>query len=721
MRKLAIFAAFFALAAAVFVYWISDVRVFWITGACLLLSAFGRGIKLHRLSIAALGMAAGFLWCLCYQQFVIKNAAALDGEQTTAEVQITQTPYETTYGAAAHCKWEGHQGILYGPEDLMKATPGDLVTASFNVSVTDKTNLLADGVALRLYAKGTIEIHEGEASFPQKVRLWLNGEISRLFEGDTEALVKALLLGDTKELSYEISNEMSVAGVRHAVAVSGMHVSILLAMVSILCARQPRLMAILGIPIVLLFVFVTGAAPSVCRAAVMQIILLTVPLVHRENDSLTALCAAGLILLLHSPWCIADVGFQLSFAATAGLITMSGPIGKRIRGLRKKHGPILEFLASGVSATLSATLATLPLTIFYFKMVSVAAILVNLLVLWAITGIFVLGLCACILGSISAPVVWVVTILSRYVLTVCDLVCAFPYAAAYFQNIPLMIWAVVSYFVVAVIFTFKRAPARWLLSAMTIGFLFCIAAARFRFLSPPWQFTVLDVGQGQCILLRIDDYTALVDCGGSYSEETGEKAARYLHSAGVTHIDALILTHYDADHAGGAEQFLSRVRTDMVFLPPVVEQSDLAQSIREATDYEYEVSSYLNIEIEDHGQIQIFPPVSQENANNSGITILATAGEYDMLITGDLDDEAELLLLGKWDLPQVDVLLAGHHGAKTSTSAELLLETKPNVVVISAGADNRYGHPHEETMARLEQAGVQIRRTDQEGDITFVP
>lgn len=718
MRKLAIFSAAFALAAAIFVYLLSDARVIWIAGACLALSVLGRLLGLKRVAIAGLGISVGFLWSLCYQQIWLKDAILLDERDEIVTVRVSQLPYETNYGAAAHCRMDRYEAILYGDDSLLSVQPGDTVLCRVQIETqNDSLYLRSDGIILCLYADGELSITEGSPNVPEYIRLWLQSRIDMLYEGEAAGLVKALLTGDRSGLSYETTNELSVVGLSHAVAVSGMHVSILLTMVAMLCGYQPRLMALLGIPVTILFALMTGASPSVCRAAVMQILLLAAPLVRRERDNATTLGAAALILLVQNPWCIASVSFQLSFAAVAGLMLFSGRMQRRILRLKKKPGKVLRFIASGVSATLGATLPTLPLTIFYFGMVSVVAPLTNLLSLWAVTGVFTFGLSSCLIGPVVA---WVAAMLSEYVLALSGFMASFPYAAAYLQNIPLMIWAVMLYFLLAAFLLFDRMPVRWIMCCMTAGFLACIVSAHLQFSLQPWRLTVLDVGQGQCLVLQIGSYTAIIDCGGSDPQEAGEEAARFLHSAGMTHADALILTHYDEDHAGGAVQFLRRVHTDAVYLPVTEDAQQIAKSIEETAEEIHYVTSVVEIELP-NGKLTLFPPISQENDNNGGVCVLATAEEYDILITGDLDAGAESLLIANWDLPDVELLLAGHHGARTSTSGALLLTVRPETVAISVGADNSYGHPHEETLARIRQIGAEIYRTDQMGNLYFVP
>lgn len=728
MRKLAIFTAAFAAAAAVSVYWLQDVRALWAAGVCLVVSLVGWRLRAEPIRLAALGLAAGLLWPMAYGQLWLGRAAELAGTEQDITVTLLEQPRETQYGSSALCRLEGYDAVLYADESLLDQAPGTHVACTarieasgLDVSQGESLYLRSNDVVLCLYTQSELETEPGTPSLPIRLRHWLQQRLELLYQGDAAALLRALLTGDRSQLSYAVQNDLSVAGMRHAVAVSGMHVSMLLALLSLLCGRNPRLTAFLGIPVVALFALMTGASASVCRAAVMQILLLCAPLLRREPDPPTSLAAAALVLLIQNPWAIASVSFQLSFAAVAGLLLFSGPIQRRILALSRRPGRVLRFAAGVVSASLGATVLTLPLTVFYFRMVSLAAIAANLLGLWAVTGCFTLGLLSCLLGPAGPVLAWPAALLARYVLALCRILAAWPYAAAYPQNWPLMVWGICAYGLALLWLISKRKlPVLWPLCGLTAAFLVCILAARWQFVRSPWQFTALDVGQGQCLLLRCGDFSAVIDCGGSYGPEAGEQLARTLHSAGVTRTDALILTHYDADHAGGAEQLLHRVTIDSLFLPDMADSSGVRAALEESGSRVFQVNTTMEITFPG-GKILLYPPVSGENDNNSGVCVLATAAEYDILVTGDLDQYAEMRLLSRQTLPAVELLVAGHHGSAGATSQILLDTVQPETVLISVGKDNPYGHPAQETLDRIARTGAEILRTDELGTITIKP
>ncbi len=729
MRKLAIFTAGFAMAAALCVYMVLEARALWFAGACLLLSPLALAGKRRRLCVLALGLAVGFTWCTGYRQLWLAPADRLCRQEQVVTVSLTEDPVEIGYGVRARAEWTAenrtYEVFFYGNDDLLDAKAGDRVTALVQAEPTgldlregETLYQRSSGTVLRLFAKEELCLEEGEAAWTARLRQSLQERMDAMYQGETAGLLRALVTGDRSGLSYQTENDLAVAGLSHAIAVSGMHVAMLLSMISFACGRNPRLTAMIGIPVIVVFTVLTGASPSAIRSAVMYTLILLAPLAGRESDQVTNLAFAALVLLMENPWSISSVSSQLSFAAVLGLMLMARPIRDRLLPSKGRAGRIRQFLAASVASSLSAIMATLPLTALYFRSISLAAVLVNVLALWAVTGIFVLGLLSCLVPILH----WPVAALSQYVLTLSRWAARFPYAAAYGAFLPMMIWAILAYGALVWLIFAKKARVPVILSVLTAGFLLCIWWGRYDLFRGNPVIRVLDVGQGQSVLWKSGDFTAILDCGGSYPEEAGETAARTLHSGGQTYVDAIVVTHYDEDHGGGVVQLLHRIEVGMVIMPDSRDESGLKASIAAAAESAgcqvVWVNSLTEITCGD-GSITVFPPVSREDSNNSGICVLARAGEYDMFISGDLDQNKELRLCSLYALPQVELLLAGHHGAESSSSAYLLDRLQPMTVAISVGADNAYGHPAQETLDRIAAAGAEIYRTDQAGTLVF--
>ena len=233
------------------------------------------------------------------------------------------------------------------------------------------------------------------------------------------------------------------------------------------------------------------------------------------------------------------------------------------------------------------------------------------------------------------------------------------------------------------------------------------------------RMTVLDVGQGQCILLQSGGRTYMVDCGGKGADGTADEAAQMLLSQGITKLDGVIITHFDGDHCAGAANLLTRVDADVVLLPVTEDESGVADAISSETKGNvYRVTEIVELTYS-NVVITVIPSYMENSDNESGLCVLFQTENCAILITGDRNAFAERMLLRNIEIPDLDVLVVGHHGSKYSTGSELLEATKPETAIISVGENNPYGHPAQETLDRLIEFGCKVYRTDLHGTIIY--
>lgn len=357
---------------------------------------------------------------------------------------------------------------------------------------------------------------------------------------------------------------------------------------------------------------------------------------------------------------------------------------------------------------------TIPLCALYFGSVSLVAVVTNLLVLWVISFIFYGLVVLCLLGSCwPAGAVFLGKLLSvpiRYVLLTAKTIADFPLSAVYTRSPYIVAWLVFVYVLLAVFLLSRNRKPLQLGCCAVLGLCLALLLSWAEPLRSDVRFTVLDVGQGQCLLLQSEGKTYMVDCGGSSDTASADAAAETLLSQGITTLDALILTHYDRDHTGGVANLLSRVDTDILVLPAEYTQEHYpaAQTIYAAEDLR--ISS-------GNTDLCIFAPEKAGNQNENSVCILFDTENCDILITGDRNVSGEKRLLRHACIPDVDVLVAGHHGSKYATGDELLSAVHPEIVCISAGKNNSFGHPAKELLQRLENHGCTVYRTDIQGDI----
>jgi competence protein ComEC len=478
----------------------------------------------------------------------------------------------------------------------------------------------------------------------------------------------------------------------------------------------------------------TGFTASVVRAGIMQIFMLLAPVFGRERDDITSLSEATFILLVINPYACAGVSLQLSFGATLGILLFSGkiykavisPINARIKKRRIITAP-LGFIFSSLSTTFSALIFTLPMCAYYFGTVSLAAPLTNLLILWAVSLCFSLGLISCAVGFVfMAPatvIAAVCTLFSKYVLFFINLLGGSYASAVYTTNPAVVIWLVYIYAMFIAFFVFRGSLRRMLLPATLAVVYLCavIIITPFANVSSTLDITALDVGQGQCLVITCGSYTAVVDCGSSSGEDAGEIAGRYLAGIGRQNIDMLILTHFHSDHSSGVEQLLEYADVSCLVVPSVGTSSQegdeiISLAIEHNIDVIY-VTRDISVSFSD-AVFNIIAPMGSSTENERGLTILASRDEYDILITGDMPESIEEKLAAAFDLPDIELLIVGHHGSKYSSCDELLDAVKPEKAIISVGYNN-YGHPTQETLQRLSERGIEIYRTDLIGNVSI--
>ena len=705
--------------------------------AILILSIFYERVK--PLVAALLGATVLFGWNYGFDAYYLQNVRALDGETVELTVMLTDYSEPTQYGIAIEgmTKIDGktYRIWAYDNDPGLSLKPGDSLIGTFQIKDTTVKEGVSpqhkgNGIFLIGYPRG--EIYHRIApeipwyGYPAYLSASIKGLLQSTFPEDTVGFAQALLLGDTSLIDYETDTAFKLSGIRHIIAVSGLHVSILFALISQLTGRKRWLSVLLGLPVLLLFAAVAGFTPSITRACIMHSLMILATLLEKEYDPPTALSFAVLLMLFANPYCVSSVGLQLSAGCMCGIFLFSGKIqewfldSRRLGRFRGKAKKFAAWFASCVAVTLSATLVTTPLCAFYFGTVSLISPVTNLLTLWVITFIFYgIGL-GCILALIWLPLGrvlgWVVSWPIRYVLQVAKLAAAFPLAAVYTASIYIVIFLFFAYVLLAVFLAMKRKRPVLLFCCLVFCLCICLGASWVEPLGDDVRMTVMDVGQGQAIILQSEGKTFLVDCGGDSDTAAADAAAEKLLSMGISRLDGLILTHYDRDHAGGAVYLLSRVRADSLYLPDCIDTDGYSEPLKQMPQA---------VMVDDHMQIS-FGAVTIKlittdygiSNNESGLCVLFQRENCDILITGDRNSYGEKDLLRQIDLPDLEVLIVGHHGSKYSTSVELLQAGRPDIAIISVG-ENSYGHPTNEVLDRLTEFGCQVYRTDQQGTITF--
>ncbi|MDO5545148.1 MAG: DNA internalization-related competence protein ComEC/Rec2 [Eubacteriales bacterium] len=686
----------------------------------------------RRCFVTLLGGILGFSWFAGYTARYLNPISSLDGETIECTIRASDYSRETEYGSAVDGTVivdEKSYRVTAYLNQLQEVTPGDSIIGLFRLRVTTDAGddpssyYQGKGIFLLAYQKGEIKSSSNAHSirdFPAILRNYIQKILETFIPSDCVAFAKALLLGDTSGLSYQTDSALKVSGIRHVVAVSGLHISIFFAIISTITFRKRFLTALVGMPLLFLFAAVAGFTPSVTRACLMSGLMLTAQLLNKEYDGPSALAFAVITMLAFNPYCIGSVSFQLTVASVAGIFLFSPGIRTKLtaklEGRKGKKYAFLRKLATGIAVTLGAQILTIPLCAYYFGMVSSVGAVTNLLVLWVVSLTFCLLSAVCVLAMICPQLAGIVGAITaffiRYVLLIAKIMAAFPLAAVYTVSPYVTVWLFFAYLLLLIYLQCGKMAVPFACCAV-LTLCLALIASWWEPSSSDVRFTVLDVGQGQCLLMQSKGRVYMVDCGGDSDSRTADLAAEALLSQGYTHVDGLILTHTDRDHADGVEYFLSRIRTDLLILPRQTENIAIPEDTRV-------VIAERDIQITDgYTKISIFAPVFHGEENEMSLCVLFDTEKCDILITGDRNAFGERSLLRHADIPDVDILIAGHHGSRYSTCEELLTAARPEIVCISVGADNTYGHPAQEVLDRLAEFGCTVYRTDQQGTITI--
>lgn len=701
-----------------------------------------------RAAVFFFAACAGFLWSRGYAALLLDPAEALAGEEMRVSARIADYPERTdeytrltlrlTQDGLPHLRVYVYDYDA-GEYDLR---PGDEVEAELGFLSArtrygdESAYYYAKGIQLRAKLSGGLRLTgRWGGSFlylPKALGRAVAEKTQELFPDTADGFMTALLTGDKDEL-YDDGGytHMKIAGLAHVVAVSGMHLSFLVGAVRLITGRRRRT-AFICAPVTLVFMAMTGFTPSVVRAGIMLLIMLIAPILRRENDAPTSLSAAALLLLAVNPMSIASVSFQLSFAAMLGLILFSSPLHERLRGIELRRGRKTLHLPQYVTATVSASLAssvlTMPLSALHFGFVSTYALLANLLCLWAVSAAFLLGYACCIAGFVLPAAGRVlalgVSVLPEYVLFAAKCVARLPFSAIYTTS-NYGAWLIIFAYAVFAIAYLLRGEGRMRLIAPACACIVAFCTVTLVYNEVPdgsLTVTAIDVGQGQSIAVMQHDATALIDCGGINSpDNAGETASAYLRAQGRETIDLLILTHLHADHANGVEYLLDTMTVRYLLLPEDADDAGFSDGIITAAQENGTQIKYITEDT--HAELgavdmTVYAPLGTSDANERGLMVLGDYGDFEFLVTGDADMGTERMLTRLYTLPDIELLIVGHHGSKYSTSEELLEETTPDTAFISVGTNN-YGHPTQEALDRLSEHGVEVHRTDMEGSISI--
>lgn len=578
------------------------------------------------------------------------------------------------------------------------------------------------------------------------------GDAIRLALSDdrVSSVLAALLIGDQKRIPRDLADLYTRAGVNHILSISGFHVGIIAAFITLvslwiltrfeylaLRCNLRRLVVLLAVPSMLLYLFITGNAPATARSVIMLAAFAFAMYVERESDPVNTLLLSAFFLVAINPPTLFDVSFQLSFISLWGIIIAVPPLTERLSSFTSAA---TRMFVQFIAASLAASLVTLIPVLFTFKVASLNGILTNFLIVpllgygAVLTGFFVLPLLS-FLPSYNHLLLWPsakMVQLSNWIITACaDL------PVIRFHGITP--WDMFFFLLFLCIVTF--VPSRRY--RLTLGVSLPIAAMLIHLLSSVFaddklHITMLSVGQAESLLIRLPDGKTLLVDGGGYLHDTGRDfgqrvLAPALGVLGVDRIDRMISTHDHPDHIGGLS-FVARNFKVGEFMSTSAGLTDVySEDVRRALSDKKIPLSRLTagdlLTLSEGVLLKVLSPggraskhsdSDEMDINEESLVFRLSYNKFSMLFTADAGFAAENLMLeGGYELKST-VLKVGHHGSRYSTSEEFLKKVNPEVALISAGASNRFGLPSTRTVHLLAERNIPLYRTDRDGTIELV-
>lgn len=580
---------------------------------------------------------------------------------------------------------------------------------------------------------GTVELEKvkilksSNGSFIHNIQKYIRDTINGTLTDEEGNLLLAILLGDKDKLSEDIQESFKTSNLSHMLAVSGAHVSyIILGLTyvlqnSIIGKKNGKIVCIIFL---LAFMAITNFTPSVTRACIMAILTLFSGIIYRKSDVYTNISVAALITLIFNPYSLLDLGFQLSYGGTIGIIIFI----KRIQE-KKSNSKVINYIKQMALVSIYANIIIIPIMMYHFNTVSFTFIISNIMAS-PILGIIVITGFLFIIASITVkPLTRLIAIFIKPILSILikiSQICS----KLPFSNILVVtpyMFNVISYYAI-ILYCIKSKKNNkckiiicLLIVLILINFIIYIFPQKLRIF-------FIDVGQGDStLIITPDKKTVLIDGGGSDSFDVGKKVLLpYLLDRRILKIDYVLISHFDTDHCGGILTIMEKVKVKNIIISEQAEHSENYERFKKLMIHKkirlIEVKKGDKIKIERYSEFKILFPTSRllsENPlNNNSIVAQFNYNNFKMLFTGDIEKLAEQQIL-KAEKAEIraDILKVAHHGSKTSSIPEFIKAVKPKIALIGVGKNNTFGHPNQQTIKNLENIKCRIYRTDLQGEI----
>jgi len=540
--------------------------------------------------------------------------------------------------------------------------------------------------------------------------------------GDGGALLPGLAIGDTTSVSPELGDAMKASSLTHLTAVSGANCAIVIGLVLMVGGRlgAPRVWRIVvALGVLVAFIVLVTPEPSVVRAGVMAVLVLLALLAGRPVRGIPVLALATIVLLVLDPWLSRNFGFILSVLATGGLLLLAGPLTR----LLARWLPL--WVAAVLAVPIAAQIACQPVIVLLQPTIPMFGVIANLLAAAAAPIATVVGLLACLalaivppLGTLLVHVAWLP---SAWIAAVAHFFAGLPGAVPWLPGAPgAVLLALCTALALIAVFRRRRWAAVGALAVLVALGSASAAVHVTQAIQRPadWIYAGCDVGQGDAFLVRSAGQTALIDTGPEPAP-----LADCLSTLGISHLDLLVLTHFDLDHVGGAAAVLGMA--DQVLVGPSGSPDDdaLVATLRDHGATVDVASRGLNGVLGEYRWSVFWPVRDTEPGNGASVTMsfdpATSCACLSALFLGDLGEDSQNSILALAPLPRVDIVKVAHHGS-ADQSAELYERVDATVGLIGVG-ENDYGHPTASLLELLAREGIAVERSDIHGLVLVSP
>lgn len=600
-----------------------------------------------------------------------------------------------------------------------------------------KINKIYGIIRVDLYTNIIIKHQKNLSNFKlliHKIREKLKQNIQELLTKETYALGIGILIGDNSRINEKIVEDFKNSNLSHMLAVSGAHINYVVLTVSILFTKKRagiKAQRVVTIMMMLFFMELTQMTSSVVRAGISCIIYMLASLLYRKADVINAMAISILLILLNNPFKLFDIGFQLSYAGTLGIILFCKLINIPIKN------KLLKYLKDSIIISISANIFIIPIMMYQFNTISLTFILSNLLA-GPLLGIsIILEIIVLLISFMSINIAAIpAKVLNILLILIINI-------ANWFSNIEIskiyvitpQIISIVAYYLICAAIILKQKNRKIIVIIMLTVLIINLFPTPKKL-----RINFIDVGQGDSTLIRTEtNKVILIDSGGSTASssfDVGNKVLLpYLLDRRIKKIDFIIVSHFDADHCQAFETVIDNINVRKVV---VCKQSMITQEylniinkckkknikiiVVERGD-KLKIDKRTEFEILHPGERFLDDGKGGLNANAIVCKMnykLNNGKTFSILFTGDIEVEAEKELEQVYGKKlKADILKVAHHGSKTSSREEFIKLVSPKIALIGVGENNKFGHPADITLERLEKENVKVYRTDKMGEVSI--